>query len=114
MVTIQRYLQSDILPSISPEIYSHKLSLTAKMVNNNEEVSALGQHIYMSAHKTRRVIDQIHGRSYEDNDTCTSCLIKYVILYLKLVSFLLPSTKITSHVHSLQFFFLNRDITILH
>lgn len=51
------------------------------MVNNKEEVSALGQHIYMSAHKTRRVIDQIHGRSYEDNDTCTPCLIKHVILF---------------------------------
>ncbi|MCL7050454.1 hypothetical protein MKW94_004613 [Papaver nudicaule] len=30
------------------------------------EVSALGQHICMSAHKARRVIDQIRGRSYEE------------------------------------------------
>nr|YP_009559235.1 ribosomal protein L22 [Barbeya oleoides]QBA96035.1 ribosomal protein L22 [Barbeya oleoides] len=30
------------------------------------EVSALGQHIYMSAHKARRVIDHIRGRSYEE------------------------------------------------
>nr|YP_010929750.1 ribosomal protein L22 [Syzygium megacarpum]WKK48965.1 ribosomal protein L22 [Syzygium megacarpum] len=29
------------------------------------EVYALGQHISMSAHKARRVIDQIRGRSYE-------------------------------------------------
>ncbi|KAL9991542.1 putative ribosomal protein L22/L17 superfamily [Helianthus debilis subsp. tardiflorus] len=31
------------------------------------EVYALGQHISMSAHKARRVIDQIRGRSYEEN-----------------------------------------------
>nr|YP_009696029.1 ribosomal protein L22 [Loasa nana]QEJ82757.1 ribosomal protein L22 [Loasa nana] len=30
------------------------------------EVYALGQHIPMSAHKARRVIDQIRGRSYEE------------------------------------------------
>nr|YP_009698745.1 ribosomal protein L22 [Hydrangea obtusifolia]QEJ85894.1 ribosomal protein L22 [Hydrangea obtusifolia] len=30
------------------------------------EVYALGQHISMSAHKARRVIDQIRGRSYEE------------------------------------------------
>nr|YP_010483370.1 50S ribosomal protein L22 [Sinoradlkofera minor]UVU30614.1 50S ribosomal protein L22 [Sinoradlkofera minor] len=30
------------------------------------EVYALGQHIRMSAHKARRVIDQIRGRSYEE------------------------------------------------
>nr|YP_009920567.1 ribosomal protein L22 [Crateva unilocularis]QMQ99724.1 ribosomal protein L22 [Crateva unilocularis] len=30
------------------------------------EVYALGQHISMSAHKVRRVIDQIRGRSYEE------------------------------------------------
>ncbi|YP_009378799.1 ribosomal protein 22 (chloroplast) [Actinidia eriantha] len=30
------------------------------------EVCALGQHISMSAHKARRVIDQIRGRSYEE------------------------------------------------
>ena len=28
------------------------------------EVYALGQHICMSPHKARRVIDQIRGRSY--------------------------------------------------
>nr|YP_009568890.1 ribosomal protein L22 [Marcgravia coriacea]QBC67979.1 ribosomal protein L22 [Marcgravia coriacea] len=30
------------------------------------EVYAIGQHISMSAHKARRVIDQIRGRSYEE------------------------------------------------
>nr|YP_009355374.1 ribosomal protein L22 [Primula persimilis]ARB49291.1 ribosomal protein L22 [Primula persimilis] len=30
------------------------------------EAYALGQHICMSAHKARRVIDQIRGRSYEE------------------------------------------------
>nr|YP_008576002.1 ribosomal protein L22 [Eucalyptus cloeziana]AGC57241.1 ribosomal protein L22 [Eucalyptus cloeziana] len=30
------------------------------------EVYALGQHISMSAHKARRIIDQIRGRSYEE------------------------------------------------
>nr|YP_010757042.1 ribosomal protein L22 [Triumfetta japonica]UNV38760.1 ribosomal protein L22 [Triumfetta japonica] len=30
------------------------------------EVYALGQHICMSAHKARRIIDQIRGRSYEE------------------------------------------------
>nr|YP_010608660.1 ribosomal protein L22 [Sabia swinhoei]WAN89485.1 ribosomal protein L22 [Sabia swinhoei]WAN89570.1 ribosomal protein L22 [Sabia swinhoei] len=30
------------------------------------EVYTLGQHIYMSAHKARRIIDQIRGRSYEE------------------------------------------------
>nr|WQH59130.1 ribosomal protein L22 [Ludwigia peploides subsp. montevidensis] len=30
------------------------------------EVYALGQHISMSAHKARRLIDQIRGRSYEE------------------------------------------------
>nr|YP_010269016.1 ribosomal protein L22 [Saxifraga umbellulata var. umbellulata]YP_010636714.1 ribosomal protein L22 [Saxifraga atuntsiensis]YP_010636799.1 ribosomal protein L22 [Saxifraga aurantiaca]YP_010637391.1 ribosomal protein L22 [Saxifraga brunonis]YP_010638074.1 ribosomal protein L22 [Saxifraga drabiformis]YP_010638669.1 ribosomal protein L22 [Saxifraga gemmigera]YP_010638754.1 ribosomal protein L22 [Saxifraga gemmipara]YP_010638839.1 ribosomal protein L22 [Saxifraga glacialis]YP_010639094.1 ribo len=29
------------------------------------EVYALGQHVCMSAHKARRVVDQIRGRSYE-------------------------------------------------
>nr|YP_009403842.1 ribosomal protein L22 [Legenere valdiviana]ASA35107.1 ribosomal protein L22 [Legenere valdiviana] len=33
---------------------------------NKTEVSALGQHISMSVHKARRVIDQIRGRSYEE------------------------------------------------
>nr|YP_009574956.1 ribosomal protein L22 [Aristolochia macrophylla]YP_009575296.1 ribosomal protein L22 [Aristolochia mollissima]YP_010878493.1 ribosomal protein L22 [Aristolochia griffithii]YP_010878663.1 ribosomal protein L22 [Aristolochia dabieshanensis]QBI76438.1 ribosomal protein L22 [Aristolochia macrophylla]QBI76778.1 ribosomal protein L22 [Aristolochia mollissima]WHE25585.1 ribosomal protein L22 [Aristolochia griffithii]WHE26095.1 ribosomal protein L22 [Aristolochia dabieshanensis] len=34
----------------------------------SRQVQALAQHIYicMSAHKTRRVIDQIRGRSYEE------------------------------------------------
>ena len=30
------------------------------------KVYALSQHIFMSAHKARRVIDQIRGRSYEE------------------------------------------------
>nr|YP_010475711.1 ribosomal protein L22 [Corydalis stricta]UVH69998.1 ribosomal protein L22 [Corydalis stricta] len=30
------------------------------------EVYALGQHIRLSAHKARRVIDQIRGRSYKE------------------------------------------------
>nr|YP_009669190.1 ribosomal protein L22 [Heimia apetala]AZB52111.1 ribosomal protein L22 [Heimia myrtifolia]QCW94189.1 ribosomal protein L22 [Heimia apetala] len=30
------------------------------------EVYALGQYISMSAHKARRVVDQIRGRSYEE------------------------------------------------
>nr|BDY11462.1 ribosomal protein L22 [Lysimachia monelli] len=33
---------------------------------NKNQISALGQHISMSAHKARRVIDQIRGRSYEE------------------------------------------------
>nr|YP_009435528.1 ribosomal protein L22 [Lobelia sonderiana]ATG25529.1 ribosomal protein L22 [Lobelia sonderiana] len=33
---------------------------------NKTEVYALGQHISMSAHKARRVIEQIRGRSYEE------------------------------------------------
>nr|UTM98271.1 ribosomal protein L22 [Anerincleistus sp. 697] len=33
--------------------------------NPYREVYALGQHISLSAHKARRVIDQIRGRSYE-------------------------------------------------
>nr|YP_009668940.1 ribosomal protein L22 [Erisma bracteosum]QCW93939.1 ribosomal protein L22 [Erisma bracteosum] len=41
------------------------------MTNNRKknlytEVYALGQDISMSAHKARRVIDQIRGRSYEE------------------------------------------------
>nr|YP_010467190.1 ribosomal protein L22 [Saxifraga saginoides]YP_010636884.1 ribosomal protein L22 [Saxifraga auriculata]YP_010636969.1 ribosomal protein L22 [Saxifraga balfourii]YP_010637054.1 ribosomal protein L22 [Saxifraga bergenioides]YP_010637139.1 ribosomal protein L22 [Saxifraga brachypoda]YP_010637561.1 ribosomal protein L22 [Saxifraga chumbiensis]YP_010637646.1 ribosomal protein L22 [Saxifraga cinerascens]YP_010637731.1 ribosomal protein L22 [Saxifraga congestiflora]YP_010637904.1 ribosomal prot len=32
---------------------------------NKREVYALGQHVCMSAHKARRVVDQIRGRSYE-------------------------------------------------
>nr|YP_010885414.1 ribosomal protein L22 [Xanthostemon chrysanthus]QXJ40986.1 ribosomal protein L22 [Xanthostemon chrysanthus] len=34
--------------------------------NRYGEVYALGQYISMSAHKARRVIDQIRGRSYEE------------------------------------------------
>nr|YP_010927985.1 ribosomal protein L22 [Gyrosphragma latipetala]WKK47009.1 ribosomal protein L22 [Gyrosphragma latipetala] len=34
--------------------------------NPDGEVYALAQHISMSAHKARRVIDQIRGRSYEE------------------------------------------------
>ena len=37
-----------------------------KKKKNLDEVYALGQHIRMSAHKARRVIDQIRGRSYEE------------------------------------------------
>nr|YP_009435439.1 ribosomal protein L22 [Lobelia puberula]ATG25440.1 ribosomal protein L22 [Lobelia puberula] len=33
---------------------------------NQTDVYALGQHISMSVHKARRVIDQIRGRSYEE------------------------------------------------
>nr|YP_010142109.1 ribosomal protein L22 [Muntingia calabura]QQK92354.1 ribosomal protein L22 [Muntingia calabura] len=36
-----------------------------KLRNRYTEVYALGQHICMSAHKARRIIDQIRGRSYE-------------------------------------------------
>nr|YP_010637476.1 ribosomal protein L22 [Saxifraga cernua]YP_010639009.1 ribosomal protein L22 [Saxifraga granulifera]WBQ50118.1 ribosomal protein L22 [Saxifraga cernua]WBQ51906.1 ribosomal protein L22 [Saxifraga granulifera] len=37
------------------------------MIKNKKkrEVYALGQHVCMSAHKARRVVDQIRGRSYE-------------------------------------------------
>nr|YP_010711260.1 ribosomal protein L22 [Corydalis remota]YP_010711354.1 ribosomal protein L22 [Corydalis hallaisanensis]YP_010711542.1 ribosomal protein L22 [Corydalis maculata]YP_010711820.1 ribosomal protein L22 [Corydalis cornupetala]YP_010711914.1 ribosomal protein L22 [Corydalis filistipes]YP_010712008.1 ribosomal protein L22 [Corydalis ohii]YP_010712349.1 ribosomal protein L22 [Corydalis namdoensis]YP_010712443.1 ribosomal protein L22 [Corydalis alata]YP_010712538.1 ribosomal protein L22 [Corydalis len=34
--------------------------------NNSRDVYALGQHIRLSAHKARRVIDQIRGRSYKE------------------------------------------------
>nr|YP_009503891.1 ribosomal protein L22 [Xylocarpus rumphii]AXA07351.1 ribosomal protein L22 [Xylocarpus rumphii] len=36
------------------------------IIENTVEVYALGQHICMSAHKARRIIDQIRGRSYEE------------------------------------------------
>nr|UHA56655.1 ribosomal protein L22 [Argophyllum nullumense] len=36
------------------------------LVKKKTEVYALSQHISMSAHKARRVIDQIRGRSYEE------------------------------------------------
>nr|ARD01801.1 ribosomal protein L22 [Spenceria ramalana] len=35
-------------------------------INQYSEVTASGQHICISAHKARRVIDQIRGRSYEE------------------------------------------------
>nr|YP_010128438.1 ribosomal protein L22 [Bupleurum hamiltonii]QMJ96601.1 ribosomal protein L22 [Bupleurum kweichowense]QPQ75057.1 ribosomal protein L22 [Bupleurum hamiltonii] len=37
-----------------------------KLKKIKKEVYALGQHISMSAHKARRVVDQIRGRSYEE------------------------------------------------
>nr|QHB76003.1 ribosomal protein L22 [Cucumis melo subsp. melo] len=36
------------------------------MKRKKKEVYAFGQHICMSPHKARRVIDQIRGRSYEE------------------------------------------------
>nr|YP_009646967.1 50S ribosomal protein L22 [Cephalotus follicularis]QCX32045.1 50S ribosomal protein L22 [Cephalotus follicularis]UZT28346.1 ribosomal protein L22 [Cephalotus follicularis] len=36
-----------------------------RKTNRYTEVYVLGQHICMSAHKARRVIDQIRGRSYK-------------------------------------------------
>nr|YP_011027068.1 ribosomal protein L22 [Sedum dasyphyllum]WQN01318.1 ribosomal protein L22 [Sedum dasyphyllum] len=36
------------------------------MKTRNTQVYALGQHISMSAHKARKVVDQIRGRSYEE------------------------------------------------
>nr|WBN94259.1 ribosomal protein L22 [Rhodiola crenulata] len=33
---------------------------------NKTKIYALGQHISMSAHKARKVVDQIRGRSYEE------------------------------------------------
>nr|YP_010576861.1 ribosomal protein L22 [Orostachys malacophylla]UZN44625.1 ribosomal protein L22 [Orostachys malacophylla] len=36
------------------------------MKKRNTQVYALGQHIPMSAHKARKVVDQIRGRSYEE------------------------------------------------
>nr|QWK47902.1 ribosomal protein L22 [Planera aquatica]QWK48250.1 ribosomal protein L22 [Ulmus alata]QWK48337.1 ribosomal protein L22 [Ulmus americana]QWK50333.1 ribosomal protein L22 [Ulmus rubra]QWK47989.1 ribosomal protein L22 [Planera aquatica] len=37
-----------------------------RKTNRYTEVFAVGEHIYMSANKARRVIDQIRGRSYEE------------------------------------------------
>nr|YP_010579903.1 ribosomal protein L22 [Hypericum monogynum]QVL23006.1 ribosomal protein L22 [Hypericum monogynum]UZS76695.1 ribosomal protein L22 [Hypericum monogynum] len=37
-----------------------------KKKKNLAEVYALRQHIHMSSHKARRVIEQIRGRSYEE------------------------------------------------
>nr|QYH41556.1 ribosomal protein L22 [Pourthiaea arguta] len=37
-----------------------------RKVKKYTEVYTLGQHICMSAHKARRVIDQIRGRSYDE------------------------------------------------
>nr|YP_010920680.1 ribosomal protein L22 [Philotheca pungens]YP_010920706.1 ribosomal protein L22 [Philotheca pungens]WAJ53692.1 ribosomal protein L22 [Philotheca pungens]WAJ53693.1 ribosomal protein L22 [Philotheca pungens] len=47
-----------------------------RIIKKKVEVSALGKHICMSAHKARRVIDQIRGRSYEGStyDTRTHAL----------------------------------------
>nr|YP_011027578.1 ribosomal protein L22 [Sedum versadense]WQN01913.1 ribosomal protein L22 [Sedum versadense] len=36
------------------------------MKKRNTQVYALGQHISLSAHKARKVVDQIRGRSYEE------------------------------------------------
>nr|YP_009484246.1 ribosomal protein L22 [Ailanthus altissimus]AVQ55027.1 ribosomal protein L22 [Ailanthus altissimus] len=38
-----------------------------RIIKKKVRVSALGQHICMSAHKARRVIDQIRGRFYEES-----------------------------------------------
>nr|YP_008963435.1 ribosomal protein L22 [Sedum sarmentosum]AFQ99102.1 ribosomal protein L22 [Sedum sarmentosum] len=35
-------------------------------MKRNTQVYALGQYISMSAHKARKVVDQIRGRSYEE------------------------------------------------
>nr|QHH23010.1 ribosomal protein L22 [Rhodiola crenulata]QHH23180.1 ribosomal protein L22 [Rhodiola fastigiata]QOZ40593.1 ribosomal protein L22 [Rhodiola crenulata] len=35
-------------------------------MKNKTKIYALGQHISMSAHKARKVVDQIRGRSYEE------------------------------------------------
>nr|QOE56521.1 ribosomal protein L22 [Zelkova serrata]QWK51199.1 ribosomal protein L22 [Zelkova serrata] len=37
-----------------------------RKTNQYTEVFAVGEYIYMSANKARRVIDQIRGRSYEE------------------------------------------------
>ena len=37
-----------------------------RKTNRYTEVFAVGEHIYMSANKARRVIDQIRGRSYAE------------------------------------------------
>nr|YP_010919561.1 ribosomal protein L22 [Myrtopsis sp. Munzinger 3458]WAJ52049.1 ribosomal protein L22 [Myrtopsis sp. Munzinger 3458] len=37
-----------------------------RIIKKKVEVSALGKPICMSAHKARRVSDQIRGRSYEE------------------------------------------------
>nr|YP_009862022.1 ribosomal protein L22 [Viscum liquidambaricola]YP_009862037.1 ribosomal protein L22 [Viscum liquidambaricola]QKV09847.1 ribosomal protein L22 [Viscum liquidambaricola]QKV09862.1 ribosomal protein L22 [Viscum liquidambaricola] len=40
--------------------------ITKKGGNPNTETYTLSQHIYISAHKARRVMDQIRGRSYKE------------------------------------------------
>nr|YP_009427938.1 ribosomal protein L22 [Kingdonia uniflora]ASV47814.1 ribosomal protein L22 [Kingdonia uniflora] len=45
---------------------TEKDKIKGNQLANVVEVYALGQHISMSAHKARRVIDQIRGRSYEE------------------------------------------------
>nr|YP_010161528.1 ribosomal protein L22 [Sorbaria arborea]YP_010343156.1 ribosomal protein L22 [Sorbaria kirilowii]ARC96612.1 ribosomal protein L22 [Sorbaria sorbifolia]QGZ09236.1 ribosomal protein L22 [Sorbaria sorbifolia var. stellipila]QRH19238.1 ribosomal protein L22 [Sorbaria arborea]UOA66746.1 ribosomal protein L22 [Sorbaria kirilowii] len=42
------------------------IMIKKRKANRYTEAYALGQHICMSAHKARRVIDQIRGRSYEE------------------------------------------------
>nr|YP_010734445.1 ribosomal protein L22 [Euphorbia makinoi]WEH01219.1 ribosomal protein L22 [Euphorbia makinoi] len=37
-----------------------------KQINRYTDVYTFGQHIRMSTHKARRIIDQIRGRSYEE------------------------------------------------
>nr|YP_010331049.1 ribosomal protein L22 [Didymodoxa caffra]UNY34354.1 ribosomal protein L22 [Didymodoxa caffra]UNY34435.1 ribosomal protein L22 [Didymodoxa caffra]UNY34516.1 ribosomal protein L22 [Didymodoxa caffra] len=43
-----------------------KKSKNNKGINRYTETCAIGQYIPMSAHKARRVIDQIRGRSYAE------------------------------------------------
>nr|YP_010342365.1 ribosomal protein L22 [Euphorbia humifusa]UOA65240.1 ribosomal protein L22 [Euphorbia humifusa] len=45
-----------------PEVYT----LNKKKIDLYTEVYTFGQHIRMSTHKARRIIDQIRGRSYEE------------------------------------------------
>nr|YP_009711599.1 50S ribosomal protein L22 [Homalium ceylanicum]YP_010040877.1 ribosomal protein L22 [Homalium hainanense]QGA47141.1 50S ribosomal protein L22 [Homalium ceylanicum]QOZ41836.1 ribosomal protein L22 [Homalium hainanense] len=40
--------------------------MVKKRKKNPHQASALGQYICTSAHKARRIIDQIRGRSYEE------------------------------------------------
>nr|YP_009352008.1 ribosomal protein L22 [Schoepfia jasminodora]AQW41726.1 ribosomal protein L22 [Schoepfia jasminodora] len=40
--------------------------ITKRRDNSDQETYALSQHICMSAHKGRRAINQIRGRSYEE------------------------------------------------
>nr|QGU84268.1 ribosomal protein L22 [Homalium cochinchinense] len=47
-------------------IKKRKNPVVKKRKKNPHQASALGQYICMSAHKARRIIDQIRGRSYEE------------------------------------------------